>query len=104
MLVVSQIIGNTFRAMGQIKDLIQPRLADIQTHNNNFLTHIGQTDCRISSNKRLTFTRLCGCKKHHFLTGTKHEQHIGTQTTKSLLHHTILILLNHNGTFFGLLT
>ena len=40
----------------------------------------------------------------HFLTGTKHEQHIGTQTTKSLLHHTILILLNHNGTFFGLLT
>lgn len=53
MLGVSQIIGNTFRAMGQIKDLIQPRLADIQTHNNNFLTHIGQTDCRIPAIKDL---------------------------------------------------
>ena len=30
--------------IGIDKDLIQPRLADIQTHNNNFLTHIGQTD------------------------------------------------------------
>ena len=99
---ITQIISNTFRTTRHIKDFIQTGFTNIHTHNNNFFTHVRKTNCRITSNKRFTFTRLAGTEKNNFLITSQHKKHVSAKSTEGFFHHVIPILTNNNRTFFGL--
>ena len=103
MLRVTQVIRNACHTLAKVEHLVQTRLADVQTHNNHFLTHKGKTHCDVPRNERLTLTRHRGGEHDHTLIRLQHEKKVRTHSTEHLLHHVVAVLLYHNGATFRFL-
>lgn len=103
MLGVAQVTRDAVDAAREVEHLVQSRLADVHTHDERLLAHVGETHGKVACHERFSFTGHRRREHDDALLRLQHEQQVRTQGTEGLLHHLVAVLVHDDGTRRGLL-